>query len=111
MLLSELYQEHKGSSFTHDGEKYDLNKVLKAVDKDPEEEFDVDELKWVLDYDSPDDKRVRKADLTTPILVTRWEGKLVAIDGLHRLQKAVDEGRKKLPGKMVSKKVLNSAKK
>lgn len=111
MKLFELYQERNGGSFTHDGHDYDLNRVLKAVEDDPVKHYNVSDLEWVLKYTKTDANRVKKADATTPILVTRRDGELVAIDGAHRLTKAVEDGIEKLPGKYVSADVLDKARK
>lgn len=108
MLLIELYQEQKGSSFTHDGVKYDLNKLLKRVDNKEVTDYDVSELKWVLKDTKVKAERVTKADLSKPILVTKWHKKLVAVDGAHRLTKAVQQKVKQLPGKYVTKEDLKA---
>lgn len=111
MLLIELYQEEKGSTFTHDGKEYNLNKVLKSVDDQEEIEVSVKDLKWEIedDLNSDDEKRIKDADLDAPILVTKWEDKLVTVDGYHRLIKAARKGKKELPAKMVSKDQLKQA--
>lgn len=111
MLLIELYQEEKGSNFTHDGKDYDLNKILKLVDKQDEIEVKVDDLEWEIEEElsADDDERVKNADLNAPILVTKWEDKLVTVDGYHRLIKAVRDGVKELPAKEVSKEQLEKA--
>jgi hypothetical protein len=111
MLLVELYQERKNSTFTHDDVEYDLNKVLKAVDEQPVEKYRVSELKWILKHTSVDKERVKKANKRTPILVTKWKNKLVVLDGAHRLTKAVENGDSELSGKYVTKEVLKKAKK
>lgn len=111
MLLIELYQEHRGSTFTHDGHKYDLNKVLKAVEDTDIEKFKVSELKWVLKHTDVDEDRVDAADKSKPILVTKWKGKLVAVDGAHRLTKAVRSGDNEIRGKLVTQKQLVNARK
>lgn len=110
MLLNELYQEHRGSSFTHDGNRYDLNKVLRLVAKEEIKRYAVSSLKWVLKYTTVDPERVTKADTKKPILVTRWKGRLVAIDGAHRLTKAVNMGLTDVPARYVTHEVLQTAK-
>lgn len=111
MLLAELYQEHRGSTFTHDGRKYDLNKLLKAVDGKSVDMFKVGDLKWVLKHTDVDEDRVKKADKSKPVLVTKWRNKLVAVDGAHRLTKAVRSGDAKIRGKFVTPDELDAAKK
>lgn len=111
MLLAELYQEHRGSSFTHDGQKYDLNKVLNAVDDTPVDMFKVADLRWILKHTDVDEDRVKKADKSKPVLVTKWRNKLVVVDGAHRLTKAVQSGDTEMRGKIVTSDVLKAAKK
>lgn len=99
--IAKVYQEEDSSEFTHNGTIYNLNKVLRQSASSPVVQVPVKDLDWVLDYDIPNPDRVRSADLKAPILVTRSAGRLVAIDGLHRLKKAVDEGVTHLPGRFV----------
>ena len=95
------YTEH--GSFTHDGVRYSMPKALSRSHKKKTRSFRVSDLSWVLKYDTPSPARVRKADLSAPILVARdKKGRLTAVDGLHRLSKAVQEGNSALPGKYLS---------
>lgn len=110
MLLFELYQESKGSTFTHDGVDYNLNKVLKAVDDTEIHMYDVSSLKWILKYTEVDPERVKTAKVSKPILVTDYEGKKATIDGAHRLTKAVEAGTEQIRGKYVSAAVLTKSK-
>ena len=113
MRIFELYQEPKGGSFTHNGKDYDLNKLLRLSDDLDEDAIPVDQLDWVLDHDDPENEpeRIKKADLTAPILVTWWfndEGhsQLVVLDGLHRVAKASEEGVDMLPGHYIDADML-----
>lgn len=106
MRLVEFYQEEPGGTFTHDGDEYSLNPLLKATDDYDVEDIPVDDLKWIIDSEED----FEYADTDVPILVTPWEDKLVVIDGYHRLLKAVDQGLETLPGKMVPKQVLDKYK-
>jgi hypothetical protein len=110
MLLRELYQEESNSSVTHNGQRYNLNKLFTIIDKFQTRTFKVEDLVWVLKYSKPDAKRVHEADLSTPIVVTYFDKKLVVIDGLHRLCKAVEQGVVELEGKFVYKDVLDKCK-
>ena len=110
MLLCELYQEYGRSTFTYDGEEYDLNKLLRRTEDYDVEDVKVSDLKWILEYDKPDPERVKKADLSCPILVTKWKSKLVAVDGLHRTAKAVKEEKETLPAIFVTKADLEKVK-
>lgn len=107
MKIIELYQEPKGGSFTHDKIKYNINIILKLVDKDPISYFKIADLKWILSED--DAVRIKKADLNAPLLMTIWNHKWVILDGVHRLQKAINEKVDLLPGKIVSLAQLSKA--
>lgn len=103
------YREEEGSTFTHEGKKYDLNSVLSLVERNPTQKIRISEIDWVLEFDTPDPIRVRKADVTAPILIAPSKSSLpTVVDGLHRLQKAKEMGLESLPYKYVSNKVLKS---
>lgn len=98
----------EGGSFTHEGNRYELDCVLALLDDLPILEFMVDNLAWVLDEmpagyfeDAYEKTRVLKADLLTPIVVTYSVYGFVVLDGIHRLKKAFDSGQKTLPGKFI----------
>lgn len=100
--LDKIYQEEDDSEFTSNGKRYNLNKVLRDNAHVPITQIPVKDLKWVLKYDKANSERVKKADITTPLLVTKWQGKYVAVDGLHRLTKAVQRGVEMVPCKLIS---------
>lgn len=106
-LLS--YREERGSTFESNGIRYDLNKIFELVEDEPVQQIDVSKLTWVLQYTDADPARVKQADLEAPILVTRYQGKELVVDGLHRLTKAVQEHRKILPYRRVSESVMHKA--
>ena len=101
----------EGGSITHDGVEYDFDRVMSIAEKLPTKTCSVDRLSWILKYDTPNKERLERADITVPLIVTKSSnGKLAAIDGLHRLAKAVRDNVKTLPVKYVSPKMLPSAK-
>ena len=105
-----MYQDYEPRTFTHDGKRYDLNTVFKYVDRNIVTKVAVSELAWVLPRTMIDEDRLKKVDLTIPILVTMDTKKRIAvIDGAHRLTKAVNEGVLSLPAKWVSKTILKKA--
>lgn len=117
-VARESYREEPTSEFTHNGKKYNLNKVLAYIDSNSiqPKEFKVSDLSWVLQYDVPDQARVDKADLTKPIVVVEHYSEtagssLVAVDGLHRVAKAVQEGVKVLKGYEMTKQQLIASQK
>lgn len=98
----ETYQEEPGGSFTHDGKKYDLNKLFKLAEHEPLAYFYVDDLAWIVTDEDCADGRVEGADVNVPILVTMWEDKWVVLDGLHRLIRAIQLGQSHLPGQVIT---------
>ena len=95
------YEE--GGSFTHDGQKYSLREAFRTARTKPTERIDVDKLKWVLQYDRPDPKRLAAANLNAPVIVAPdRRGRPTVVDGLHRLSKAVQQGKKTLPAKVLT---------
>ena len=106
-----IYQEEDDSYFVHDGVWYHLNTVLKLSADLPVVKIAVTDLKWLLDKPTKEDiERADRSDTGCPILVTKWNGKVVTLDGYHRLIKAVRGGEEFLPGKRVSKEILRVAK-
>lgn len=102
------YQE--GGSITHDGVEYDFDKVLAIAETKPTKQCAVSKLTWVLAYDKPDINRLKNADISVPIVITKSNnGKLTVIDGLHRLAKAVDTNINSLPVKYITNDELQSA--
>lgn len=95
-VAKESYREEKGGSFTHKGKTYNLNRVFAYIEQEkiPVTSFDVSKLAWVLEHAEPDPARVATADLKAPIIVVghfnnEREFQPAAIDGLHRVAKAV----------------------
>lgn len=77
--------------------------MLEAAEKKPKTNIDISELDWVLKYVNIDDeKRIKKANPTSPVLVTKYRGKLLVTDGVHRLIKAKRKGLKSLPAKILT---------
>ena len=95
------YEE--GGSFTHDGQKYSLREAFRTARTKPTKQVDVENLKWVLQYDRPNPKRLAAANLNAPLIVAPdRRGRPTVVDGLHRLAKAVQQGKKTLPAKMLT---------
>jgi hypothetical protein len=95
------YEE--GGSFTHDGQRYSLREAFRTARAKPTKQVDVDKLKWVLQYDRPNPKRLAAANLNAPVIVAPdRRGRPTVVDGLHRLSKAVQQGKKTLPAKMLT---------
>lgn len=105
MRWGEIYQEEPGGSFTHDGREYLLNPLLKFTDRLPVIEFPVEKLSWIVNYPIKDEYEY--ADISVPILVTKWNNKWVVIDGYHRLLKSMNLKKDTIPAKKVSGKLLS----
>jgi hypothetical protein len=99
------YQETGTAIFTRNDVMYDVNRLLQLTAGTPLQTFKVDDLKWILEHSTPDEDnepRVQSADLSAPILVTLINDKPHVVDGLHRLQKALQTGTPELPGRLIT---------
>lgn len=109
------YREKPGGSFTHDGKRYDINCAFEQADRRPVRRIAVTELRWILEPPEadpaqlPDDEeRIARADLTAPLLITPWRGRLAVVDGAHRLTRAMREGVADLPTRLLTETDLAS---
>ena len=97
----------EGGSFTHEGTEYDLDHALSLADKQPVTSTRVKDLAWVLRHGKADPERVRRADLSAPLLVSHTsDGRPTVVDGFHRLTKAHNEGVTSMPTRFVDRKEL-----
>lgn len=103
-----LYRET--GYFGHNGNKYNINKIFKIVLNKPIYQYNVNNLKWVLKYTKTYKKRILMADITVPIIVTKFQNKLLVVDGAHRLTKAIKEHKKIILGKYITLQELESTK-
>lgn len=113
MKLFEVYQEEDGPTdgAFHDGNLYSVNKLVELTQDTPVQQISVADLMWHLPYDGMNNDRMSAADLSVPILVTMMQGKYVVLDGAHRLTKAATTGVDTIPAKLVTKEMLQQAKK
>lgn len=109
------YHEENGSEVEHDGHEYHLNKLFDLTETIASIDTPVDQMEWCI---SPDDlnenDRIQAADITVPLMVTWWkdgnEGhRIVVLDGIHRLIKALEKDVEYLPVKFVSAENLQKA--
>jgi len=107
MLLYEIYREGKHSTFTHDGVKYSVDRLIRLTKDTETETVDISKLKWIIPVSSLEQKRVAKADLKYPIIVIKWHDKIVTLDGAHRVAKAVKQGKEKMQVKFATKSILD----
>jgi hypothetical protein len=84
------YTEGPESTFTHNKKRHSVDAAIAASKQRPVVEVPVRDLAWILKHSKPQADRVRAADPTVPVLITKWGDKDVVVDGLHRLQKAQD---------------------
>lgn len=106
-MVADFYQE-QNSTFSHQGKTFDLNVLFRQ--RREIASISVAELEWILQHTPPlDPDRVDRADLTAPILATRFEDKVLTIDGLHRVTKAKRDRVATLPGHWVTEAELAAA--
>lgn len=98
-------QYAKTDVFIHDGRKYDLRKLRKIMSARPQANYYVSQLKWILAENPPSKRdyiRAKNTHLSVPVFIAQTkDGKLVPVDGYHRLLKCVEEGRSEIVGKRV----------
>jgi len=107
--LQEIYDEPEDSNFTHEGYNYDLNGLLSATLGMPIIQFSVSKLIWIFKWDpmtKKDNPRIKAADESAPILITKDKDQWVVLDGIHRLAAAVKDGMKELPAIVVDSTLL-----
>lgn len=94
-LICESYREGDDSKFTHNGKTYQLDPFLKRSEDISPEYVPINKVDWIIKYTSPDPVRVKNANIDVPALAVndpKWG--LVVIDGLHRLVKSKELGKK-----------------
>lgn len=96
------YREGSSSTYTHNGKTRTVDSLIAIAAESPVTPVRVADLKWVMEYTDVDPKRVDAADLSVPVIVTKMaDGRLVAVDGAHRLARAIREGRSSIPMRFV----------
>ena len=103
------YQEEGDSEFSHDGNRYNLNKALEIASTKPIEQINTNKLTWILKHTKVDEERVKNADTSSPLLITKYQGKWAVLDGAHRLTKASRENIEKLPTQYITASELKDA--
>ena len=95
--------------FTHEDTLYDL-KALKAEMKTRKvEDIDIRSLLWILQFDQPKSReRMLRTDTENPLIVLREPGRDVVLDGLHRLAKAQNEGKRTMPVRILTPEELQT---
>lgn len=104
-----IYQEYK-SIVTHNSKNYDLNKIFRIVNNKSTKLFLISKLKWILKYTDSNKTRISKSNIKYPIIIVKENNKYFVIDGIHRLQKAINQNEKLILVKRITQKELNSAK-
>lgn len=111
MKLWELYQEGNCSTIEHNGHLYSVDKLLRAAENVDIEEFEIDDLKWILKHvDKLDPKRVEQKRIKYPILITKTDNRLIVLDGIHRLVKAIKLGHTKIKGRYINHETFQKTK-
>jgi hypothetical protein len=94
-------------SFTHDGLAYNLTTVRKLLRDHKSVLLPIDSLLWIHNHDTPREDRVVKAKLRYPLIVAKWNGRWVVVDGIHRLEKYRRLGITVIPVKEVTGDILS----
>lgn len=97
------YKEGPSSTFTHNKVTYSVDAAIERSKDTPVKKVAIAKLKWILKYTKPEKDRVKKADITVPILIAHYGKRLAVVDGLHRLVKAIEDGEEYLPTKLLTK--------
>jgi hypothetical protein len=108
-IIHQIYQE-ENSTFIHNNEEYNLNKLLLYSKDLPVKNLSIDKLKWIIPYTTVDKNRVESSDTNIPILITKWNNKWVVLDGIHRLVKSKNQDKKSIRVKIISTQFLKSIK-
>lgn len=83
-----LEYSEKDSVFQDGKDRYDLNKIFKSTAYTRVDSVKLSDITWCLSGQNLSQVRVKRADTSVPILVTRKNGKILIVDGAHRTKKA-----------------------
>ena len=108
LSVRESYQEGPDDAFVDGGNEYRINDIFKATEKALVFDIPISKLKWQMEKENDED-RINSADCSVPILVWKKGNRLICVDGMHRLQKAVRFGLKTLPAKYVLDTIMKKA--
>ena len=98
-------------TFTHRGKEYDLAGLLTKLHGAKSAQLPISRLTWVLGHDTPkpdrmDSIRALPSHKVPPIVVeydpAYGDQSYTVVDGLHRLQRAVDEGQRYISAHVIS---------
>ena len=111
----EQYREGPKSLLSHNGVNYYVDKILEVAEKVNPKRMPVRLFAWVAkDIEKNKSKsfllRVRKADLSFPIIVIKENNLWIPLDGYHRVCKSVLEKRSLILVKEITAKQLESCK-
>jgi hypothetical protein len=108
--MSQPYAEGEDSLFVEDGVAYRLDPLLRLTATRAPTKVLVRRLVWILEFEDLDPARVARANMSVPLIVTRTDdARLVVVDGVHRLQKAVGQGATSSMCKFVTRAELEAA--
>jgi hypothetical protein len=103
--MNSIFSPH--DTFTHAGKLYNLVKARHLIRHDKSFLLPIDSLLWILQYDSPEsEERISKAKHRYPLIVSKWNGRWVVVDGLHRLVKYQRKGIRVIPVKELTADML-----
>lgn len=103
-----VYREGDESTFTHMKKTYRVDELIEKTKDIPVTNIELSKLSWMVIGSHPEKDRVNAADTSVPVLVTEYRpGHFVTMDGFHRVAKAIKDGDKTIPMRLVSKDVIN----
>lgn len=107
-MATKVYQEEGESIFESEGVKYDLNYILRNTNLIRPSQISPLRLQWCISKDL-DPVRVEKADTDVPVLVTIDKGRLLVVDGEHRVSKALGKKLTVIPYILVPSETMRKA--
>ena len=99
-IMCEVYQE-PNSFVSYDRKIYKLNTILQIANTFPVALMPVRELSLLLDSHHLSYERVKKANLSYPVIISELRDKFIVLDGVHRLAKSIVAGISDIPAKFI----------
>lgn len=114
-----IYREGLGSTVRHGDDTFFVDLLLHLANKKPIRDFDIKKLTWILPHNNEplNIERVNKSKTHYPLIIVKVPTMLregpntvwVVLDGVHRLQKAVWNNRKKIKVRILTLEEIRKA--
>lgn len=102
-----MYREGPDSFVMDRGSRYQVDDLLAAAKKLRKTKVATSDLSWAVSPKVLDPKRISKADYSYPVIATTENGRLIPLDGAHRIEKARRDGVTEIPAVVLSPEVLS----